>query len=118
MTPRLTSKKVPKGNPPTHIERTRSNDALFEVDISFPETSSPEGKVKFVDRGVGRGTELGFLVKSRMDKLDVTKLPAKYRKTEQRGELTIEPTDTVGVYGASRIHAQRRRWICPDDNEE
>jgi hypothetical protein len=59
----------------------------------------PQGKAKFVDRGTGRGPELGFLVETRMDKLDVSKLPAKYKRVEQHGEYTIGPTETV-VYTA------------------
>lgn len=76
-----------------------SSDALFNVDIPFPETTSPEGKFKFVNRGIGHGTELGFLVKTKMDKLDVSKLPAKYKTTEQRGQFTIGPTDAVVYTG-------------------
>jgi hypothetical protein len=71
------------------------NDAFVDADIPFPETTSPEGKAKFVDRGVGRGIELGFLVKTKMGKLDTSKLPAKYKKTEKHGEFTFGPTDTV-----------------------
>jgi hypothetical protein len=77
------------------------NDAIF-ADIPMPKIDSPTGQVKFVDRGLGRGKELGFLVRAKMDKLDQSTLPAKYKKVEsQPGGWTVGPTETV-VY-TSRI---------------
>jgi hypothetical protein len=70
------------------------SEAIF-VDIPMPDMSSPTGQVKFVDRGLEKGTELGFIVKTTMKKLDTDKLPAKYKKTEQHGEYTIDPIDVV-----------------------
>jgi hypothetical protein len=72
-----------------------ANDAIF-ADIPMPKIDSPTGQFKFVDRGLGKGEELGFLVKVKMDKLDQSKLPAKYKKVEsQAGGWTIGPTETV-----------------------
>lgn len=72
---------------------------LFDADIPMPDTTPPTGEAKFVDRGAGRGAELGFIVKTKMDKLDISKLPAKYKKTEKHGDYTHEPTDTVVYTG-------------------
>jgi hypothetical protein len=66
-----------------------SNDSLFNADILFPNTTPPDGKAKFVDRGLGHGNELGFLVKTKMDKLDVSKLPAKCKKTEEHNNYNL-----------------------------
>jgi hypothetical protein len=66
------------------------------VDIPMPKLTTPSGQVKFVNRGLGKGEELGFLVKVKMDPLDQSKLPAKYKKSEeQSGGWTIGPTETV-----------------------
>jgi hypothetical protein len=75
------------------------NDVLFGDDIPFPDVANPSGQVKFVNRGIGKGTELGYVVKAKMEKLDQSKLPAKYKKVEAHGNYTIEPTETV-VYDA------------------
>jgi hypothetical protein len=69
--------------------------ATFEGDIPTPDIKDPRGQAKFVDRGVGNGTELGFLVKVSVDKLDTSKLPEKYLKPRQLGKLTIDPTESV-----------------------
>ena len=68
---------------------------VFAGDITMPTIYPPEGQFKFIDRGMGKGEELGFLVKVKMDKLDQAKLPAKYKKTVSQGEYTIGPTETV-----------------------
>lgn len=68
---------------------------VFAADIPMPNVYPPEGQFKFVDRGMGKGEELGFLVKVKMDKLDQAKLPVKYKKTVNQGEYTIGPTETV-----------------------
>jgi hypothetical protein len=68
---------------------------IFDTDISMPNLASPTGQAKFVDRDLGKGTELGFVVKTTMDKLDTTRLPARYKQTQKFGEGTIGPTDTV-----------------------
>jgi hypothetical protein len=68
---------------------------VFETDIPPPDMKDPHGQAKFVDRGVGKGTELGFLVKVSMEKLDTRKLPEKYKKTQTRGEFTLDPTTSV-----------------------
>src|ERR1700737_1514813 len=57
-----------------------SNEVFVEADIPLPDMKDPHGQAKFVDRGVGKGTELGFLVKVSMDKLDTSKLPEKYKE--------------------------------------
>ena len=75
------------------------NDVLFGGNIPFPNVTAPQGQAKFVDRGIGKGTELGYIVTAKMDKLDVNKLPEKYKKVEHQGDYTIGPTDTV-VYEA------------------
>jgi hypothetical protein len=75
------------------------NEALFDVDIPMPTVQDPQGQAKFVDRGIGKGEELGFLVKDNIGKLDTSKLPAKYKRVEQRGEYTIEPTENI-VYAS------------------
>lgn len=74
------------------------NDVVF-ADIPFPNMTPIEGQAKFVDRGAGRGTELGYAVHTAMDKLDVSKLPEKYKKTEDYGNYSIGPTSVV-VYTA------------------
>jgi hypothetical protein len=68
---------------------------VFAGDITMPTIYPPEGQFKFIDRSMGKGEELGFLVKVKMDKLDQAKLPAKYKKTVSQGEYTIGPTETV-----------------------
>jgi hypothetical protein len=68
---------------------------VFETDIPPPDMKDPHGQAKFVDRGVGKGMELGFLVKVSMDKLDTSKLPEKYKKPQTWGQLTIDPTTSV-----------------------
>jgi hypothetical protein len=68
---------------------------VFSADIIMPKVTPPEGQFKFVDRGLGKGEELGFLVKVKMEKLDQAKLPGKYKKTVNQGEFTIGPTETV-----------------------
>jgi hypothetical protein len=71
------------------------NDAIF-VNIPMPKIGPPTGQVKFVNRGTGKGEELGFLIKVKMDPLDQSKLPAKYKKSEEQpGGWTIGPTETV-----------------------
>jgi hypothetical protein len=72
-----------------------SGDVFTEADILIPDMKDPHGQAKFVDRGVGKGTELGFLVKASMDKLDTNKLPEKYKKERQWGKLTLSPTESV-----------------------
>src|SRR5713101_3924741 len=76
-----------------------ANDTLFDADIPMPTTQDPHGQAKFVDRGIGKGEELGFLVTDDIGKLDTSKLPAKYKRVEQHGEYTIGPTETV-VYSS------------------
>jgi hypothetical protein len=72
-----------------------SNEVFVEADIPMPDMKDPHGQAKFVDRGVGRGLELGFLVKASMDKLDTSKLPEKYKKETLWGKLTLAPTKEV-----------------------
>lgn len=38
-----------------------------------------------------------------MDKLDISKLPARYKKTEKHGDWTDEPTDTVVYTGHPEV---------------
>jgi hypothetical protein len=72
-----------------------SNEVFVDVDIPLPDLKDPDGQAKFVDRGVGKGTELGFVVKVRMDNLDTSKLPEKYKKSRPWGNLTLGPTTSV-----------------------
>lgn len=72
-----------------------SNEVFVEADIPLPDMKDPHGQAKFVDRGVGKGTELGFLVKASMDKLDTSKLPEKYRKPQPWGKFTLGPTESA-----------------------
>src|SRR6516162_6457371 len=72
-----------------------SNEVFVEADIPLPDMKDPHGQAKFVDRGVGKGLELGFVVKASMDKLDATKLPAKYTKARPWGRFTLGPTEVV-----------------------
>jgi hypothetical protein len=72
-----------------------SNEVFVEADIPLPKVEEPRGQAKFVDRGLGRGNELGFLIKLTVGKLDTSKLPGKYKKTEQYSQHTLGPTDTV-----------------------
>lgn len=72
-----------------------SNEVFAEADIPLPDMKDPHGQAKFVDRGVGKGTELGFLVKVSIDKLDTSKLPEKYKKEQRWGKITLEPTTSV-----------------------
>jgi len=44
-----------------------SNEVFVEADIALPKMKDPHGQAKFVDRGVGKGIELGYLVKVSMD---------------------------------------------------
>lgn len=76
-----------------------SNQVFVEADIPLPDMKDPHGQAKFVDRGVGKGTELGFLVKASMDKLETEKLPEKYKKARPLGKFTIGPTETVVYSG-------------------
>jgi hypothetical protein len=76
-----------------------SNEVFVDADIPLPDIKDPQGQAKFVDRGVGKGTELGFLVKVSMDKLDTSKLPEKYKKPRLWGQVTFEPT-TIVTYNA------------------
>jgi hypothetical protein len=72
-----------------------SSEVFVNADISIPDIKDPHGQAKFVDRGLGKGTELGFLVKVSIDKLDTSKLPEKYKKPQQWGQLTLSPTESV-----------------------
>jgi hypothetical protein len=72
-----------------------TNEVFVEADIPLPDMKDPHGQAKFVDRGVGKGLELGFVVKASMDKLDATKLPAKYTKARPWGRFTLGPTEVV-----------------------
>lgn len=76
-----------------------NNNVLFGGDIPFPNLTPIEGQAKFVDRGVGKGIELGYAVHTNMDKLDLNKLPEKYKKVEEHGNFSIGPIDTA-VYTA------------------
>jgi hypothetical protein len=67
----------------------------FDGDIPTPDMKDPHGQAKFVDRGVGKGTELGYLVKATMDKLETSKLPEKYKKPQTWGKFTLDPTTSV-----------------------
>lgn len=84
-----------KWRPLSKASLAYKHDAIF-VDIPMPKVSSPTGQIKFVNRGMGKGEELGFLVNVKMDPLDQSKLPAKYKKSEEQpGGWTIGPTETV-----------------------
>jgi hypothetical protein len=72
-----------------------ANEVFSESDIPLPEQKDPQGQAKFVDRGIGKGYELGYVVTSRMEKLDQSKLPEKYKKSRPWGNLTIGPTESV-----------------------
>jgi hypothetical protein len=72
-----------------------SNEVFVEADIPLPDMKDPDGQAKFVDRGLGKGTELGFLVRATMDKLDTSKLPEKYKKPQPWGNFTLDPTTSV-----------------------
>jgi hypothetical protein len=81
--------------PISKVTLAYKSEAIF-ADIPMPKINPPTGKVKFVNRGMGKGEELGFLVKVTMDPLDQSKLPAKYKKSqEQPGGWTIGPTESV-----------------------
>lgn len=77
------------------VEGLAFGNEVFNGDIPMPKTYPPNGQFKFVDRGLGKGEELGFLVKVKMDPLDQAKLPAKYKKTVADGEYTYGPTEVV-----------------------
>jgi hypothetical protein len=70
-------------------------EVLFGGDIPFPNLTPAEGQAKFVDRGIGKGIELGYAVHTKMDKLDTSKLPDKCKKVEHSGQYAIGPTKTV-----------------------
>lgn len=72
-----------------------SNEVFTDSDIPLPDIKEPHGQAKFVDRGIGKGTELSFLVQVSIEKLDTTKLPEKYKKPQQWGTLTLDPTESV-----------------------
>jgi hypothetical protein len=72
-----------------------ANEVFSESDIPLPEQKDPQGQAKFVDRGIGKGYELGYVVTSRMEKLDQGKLPEKYKKSQSWGKYTIGPTESV-----------------------
>jgi hypothetical protein len=72
-----------------------ANEVFSESDIPLPEQKDPQGRAKFVNRGIGKGYELGYVVTSRMEKLDQNKLPEKYKKSRRWGNLTLDPTESV-----------------------
>jgi hypothetical protein len=72
-----------------------SNEVFTESDIPLPDLKDPHGQAKFVDRDIGKGTELGFLVRATMGKLDQSKLPEKYKKPQTWGQVTLDPTESV-----------------------
>jgi hypothetical protein len=78
-----------------HFGISYANKVFAESDIPLPDLKPPHGQAKFVDRGIGKGRELGFVVRASMDKLDKSKLPEKYKKSRVWGNLTIGPTESV-----------------------
>lgn len=72
-----------------------ANEVFSESDIQLPKQEDPQGQAKFVDRGTGKGYELGYVLTSRMEKLDQSKLPEKYKKSRPWGNLTVGPTESV-----------------------
>jgi hypothetical protein len=91
------------------IELTRGNRigggvlyALAAVDaggVAIPDTLAPTGKAKFLDRGLGKGLELGYIVHATMKPLDTNKLPDKYKHTVDLGGFTRLPMEEV-VYAS------------------
>ncbi|HYL65058.1 MAG TPA: hypothetical protein VE077_20785 [Candidatus Methylomirabilis sp.] len=76
-----------------------ANEVFSESDIPLPNQKDPQGQAKFVDRGIGKGYELGYVVSSKMEKLDQSKLPEKYKKSQPWGEFTVGPTESVTYSG-------------------
>ncbi|MCI0560510.1 MAG: hypothetical protein MN733_18645 [Nitrososphaera sp.] len=84
-------------SPPASPGYGFSPEALFDVDIKLPDIKTLTGKAKFIDEP-GR-IRLGYLITVVVEKLDLTKLPEKYRKERKvktkAGEFTVVPSEQV-----------------------
>lgn len=71
--------------------------ALFDADIKLSDIKALTGKAKFIDES--GNIRLGYLVTVVVEKLDLAKLPEKYRKEKtlkaKGGEFTILPPEQV-----------------------
>lgn len=78
-----------------------TSDALFNSDIPFPEIKKLSGKTKFIKPSQYRSDELnlGYVISVDVDKLDLQKVPQKYkveRKEQYKaGEFTVSPIEEV-----------------------
>jgi len=78
-----------------------TSDALFNSDIALPEIKKLSGKSKFIKAPQSGSNELtlGYIVPVDVDKLDLQKVPQKYKveKTEKykAGEFSVPPIEAV-----------------------
>jgi hypothetical protein len=87
---------VPKGWTQLPIEHQGygwTTEAITS-EIQIPHVTAPKGRAKFLDRETG--IELGYLITVAVAGLDVSKIPAKYRKPQKLpGALELGPTEQV-----------------------
>jgi hypothetical protein len=95
-----------------------ANEVFAESDIPLPDLKTPHGQAKFVDRGIGKGKELGFVVRASMDKLDKSKLPRKIQKVEAMGESHHRSNRKRCVQRALGIYSKGCRWVRVDDDQK
>jgi hypothetical protein len=68
----------------------------LDADLPLPHTTPPTGQAKFLNRGTGKGTEFGYLVKTKTDKLDVSRIPEKYFAVVYSAHLEFTLKDADG----------------------
>ncbi len=84
-----------------------SSEALFNSDIPLPEIKKLSGKSKFLkptSKSRDEDLSLGYIVKVDVDKLDLRKVPEKYKVEKKEkykaGEFVISPPEEV-VYSVT-----------------
>lgn len=83
-----------------HFGVSYSTKALFGADIPFPDIKEITGKTKFIERlNDGATVNLGYLANISQEKLDKSKVPAKYLKQKpvmiEGQTVTQEPIGEV-----------------------
>jgi hypothetical protein len=69
-------------------------DAVLNIDIPFPKTTKPSGRVKFLNRD--KGQQLGYVLKLPIAPNPTSALPEKYRRKIKRPDGFEEgPPDQV-----------------------
>ena len=78
-----------------------TSDALFNSDIALPEIKKLSGKSKFIKAPQSGSNELtlGYIVSVDVDKLDLQKVPQKYKVGKKEkykaGEFAVQPIEAV-----------------------